>query len=466
VLNFKIIMKIKVKLSVNFAVLFGVVLLIFSVLIYILASRNRSESFYRRLENRAFTNAKLLIDVKEVDSTLLKIIDKNTYDELFEEEIIIYNNKKEIIYSSEDFENFKISQEIFDNILNEKIFRSNYGNKDLVGLYYITNIGKYYVIALAYDKFGNQFITDLKLKLIPVYFLILIAISIISYFYSKSALSPLNNIIKQINKITANELNFRINEGNRKDEIAILAMNFNKMLDKLQNSFETQKVFLSGASHELRTPLTTIQGEIEVALLKERDNSEYREVLNSVLDEIKKLNFMTNSLLEIARTSVDFVDFTRNKIRIDEIIYEAENEVALKYPQTEILYNFIKLPDDERFVTVFGNENLLKIAIINIIDNACKYSENKTVKINLDFDELYFKVKIIDEGIGISQKEQSNMFDAFFRAENTKTIKGKGIGLSIVKKIIEIHNGEIIISSQLNVGTEVLLKLPILKNQF
>jgi signal transduction histidine kinase len=272
-------------------------------------------------------------------------------------------------------------------------------------------------------------------------------------------LLPINKIIQQIKKIKVNDLSIRIDEGNKKDEIALLAMNFNKMLDKLQNSFDSQKLFLAGASHELKTPLTSIMGEIEVTLMKNRTDEEYRYVLNSILDEIKLLNSLTNSLLELAQTSADFANLAHSNIRIDELLISVQRELLEKFIKKEIKVNFIKLPDDEKHIMVSGNENLLKIAIKNIVDNACKYSENN-VEVNFDFDEKFIYLIIKDSGIGISEDEKQKIFTPFFRAQNTKSVKGRGIGLSIVKKIIELHDGDIIVNSKLNQGSEFIVKLP------
>jgi len=457
-------MQIKFRLSIYFTILVGFLFLLFSISIYVLSKKNRQNIFYKKLEYRALTNAKLLIEVKEVDSTLLSIIDKNTTNELFDEDIIIYNDSLKLIYSNIKQDFVFVSKEEFEIIKTKKYFQKKINNKDLLATVFYYNNKNYIVIASAIDKYGLEYIKNLKITLIIVFFLSIIITLILSYFFAKSVLNPIKKIINQIQKISASRLNLRIEEGNQKDEIEILAISFNKMLDKLQSSFETQKLFFAGASHELRTPLTTLTGQIEVALLKNRNIEEYNEILTSLLEDIKSLNLLINNLLELAQTSVDFVDFNQNKIRIDEIIFNIKNDLKFKYPEKDNILNYLIVPEDEEFITVFGNENLLKVAFKNIIENAYKYSNNNTININIDFDDKYLKINIIDKGIGISKIDEPRIFEMFFRASNAKHFKGKGIGLTIVKKIIELHNGKISILSELNIGTDVTILIPNIKN--
>src|SRR5262249_28595632 len=138
------------------------------------------------------------------------------------------------------------------------------------------------------------------------------------WFFSGQALKPISQVVNDVEAITGYNLNKRLGEGNRKDEIAHLAITFNQMLDRVEHAFHAQKSFISNASHELRTPLTAITGQLEVALINKRDPAEYENILASVLDDIKKLNKLTNGLLMIAQSDMDVNSMRMKSFRADE----------------------------------------------------------------------------------------------------------------------------------------------------
>jgi len=146
-------------------------------------------------------------------------------------------------------------------------------------------------------------------------------------FYSGRALKPISDVVKKVEDITITSLNLRVFEGKGNDEIGKLARTFNKMLERLETSFSMQKNFIANASHELRTPLTSINGQLEVLMMKERSSEEYKSALTSVLDDIKSLIVLSNRLLLIARTSAEGPVNFNKKIRIDEILWQVQEEI-------------------------------------------------------------------------------------------------------------------------------------------
>jgi signal transduction histidine kinase len=194
----------------------------------------------------------------------------------------------------------------------------------------------------------------------------------------------------------------RVDEGNRKDEIAQLAITFNQMLDRIESAFETQRSFVSNASHEMRTPLTSITGQLEVALLGNRDTAEYESTLRSVLDDIRNLNKLTNGLLEIAQASMDITEMRQRNFRVDELLWQARNEVMKRNPAYDVQINITNFPDDENELIVSGVEPLFKTAITNLMENACKFSDDKRVSVTFSVVENHAYLKFKDNGIGIS----------------------------------------------------------------
>ncbi|MET0243332.1 MAG: HAMP domain-containing sensor histidine kinase, partial [Flavitalea sp.] len=245
-----------------------------------------------------------------------------------------------------------------------------------------------------------------------------------------------------------------------KDEISDLTRTFNDMLDRLETSFETQNNFLNKAAHELRTPLTAIIGEAELALSKARPSEDYINALKIISREADQLQHHTSSLLELAQAGYNSKEAFMSEIRLDELLFSVKRLIDFTEPQNKVEMNLDALPEAENMITIVGNINLLKLALANIIQNACKYSEQKKVSVTLTTNNSFCIIKVQDEGIGIPEKELKYIFDPFFRASNTQEFKGYGVGLPLAQKIIRLHRGNLDYSSRENFGTTVEISLP------
>jgi len=454
-------LNIHTRLALQFTLIVGTILILFSVGIYYFSSVYRESEFYSRLENKALNTARLLIKVKEVDHDLLKIIDKNSINELYSEKVMIYDYHNNEIYNSLDDDSIDVSKELFDKIRLEKDVRYHQGDFEVIGLLYTNQYDRFVVVASAYDKYGRGKLNNLKWVLLTGFFMSIAFTIIIGRIYAKRALKPMSDVVKQVEKINITSLNLRADEGNGTDEIAQLAITFNKMLNRLESAFEMQRSFVSNASHELRTPLTSITGEIEVTLMNKRSEEEYIKILHSVLEDIKNLNELSNGLLDLAKANSDVSDILLRNIRIDELLWEARSDLLSRKEDYKILIRFDTPIKDENLLMVFANEHLLKTAIINLMDNACKYSQDKKVEITIQISDRNIKIIFRDEGIGIDTEDLKKIFEPFFRAKNAKNRPGNGLGLALTRKIISIHSGIAEMDSVLNKGTTVSITLPL-----
>ncbi|MFN7013917.1 MAG: sensor histidine kinase, partial [Bacteroidia bacterium] len=141
--------------------------------------------------------------------------------------------------------------------------------------------------------------------------------------------------------------------------------------------------------------------------------------------------------------------------------WQIRNDLQKIHPEYEIEIDYLNMPDDENIMFTNGNMHLIRTALINVIDNACKYSPDKLARVELDFNSNKIKIKVKDNGIGISEEDLKKIFTPFYRCNNAKGFKGSGLGLALCKRIIEKYNGKITINSQLNKGTTVLIELPV-----
>jgi signal transduction histidine kinase len=279
--------------------------------------------------------------------------------------------------------------------------------------------------------------------------------------FSFYTFQPVRRIINNVKNITANNLHFRLDELSGKDEITELSYTFNDMLNRLETAFETQNNFVSNASHELRTPLTIISSEAELALSKTDASPEQREVFGTIYSEAEKLSHILSSLLTLAQSGFDGKKQRWESIRIDELLMTASESIKKINTDSNIQIDLEDMPTDERLLYVSGNSNLLRLAITNIISNACKYSDNRMVKIRLLAESNKVIISIADQGIGIPESELQHIFEPFFRASNTHNYEGHGVGLPLTLNIIRLHRGSIGIRSDVGKGTEIKVFLPV-----
>ena len=454
-------MKIRTRLSLQFASIVATILILFSLSIYFSSSRYREIEFKGRLLEKVQSVAKLLDENEIINSYVLKNISRKTIP-LYNADIIIFDEGNyQVLNTTDSLHVFNITKELIYKIKLNKEFYFKYENKEFCGIYLNKKTSKYILIVSAEDIYGHSKIQNLIKILFIGFILSVLLTSFIAWIYAGVALMPISDVVNQVDNITINNLYSRVNEGNGKDEIANLAVTFNKMLERLEGAFKMQRSFVSNASHELRTPLTSISGEIEVTLLKERGVHEYEKVLSSISEEIKKLGKLSNGLLELAQASIDVSSIKKINLRIDDLIWKVRTELLKHKKEYTINLNFDDNFDDEKKLTIYGNEQLIKSAIFNLMDNGCKFSSNYQVDIKIGYSLNSVIIEFKDSGIGISSRDLKYIYEPFYRAENAKIITGHGIGLPLVEKIINIHNGKIDIYSEINKGTQISISFPL-----
>lgn len=451
-------MQIRTRLTVNFALIVASILFLATITVYYFSAQYREQEFYDRLKSKAVNTAKLLIEVQEVSTDLLKIIDKNTVV-LLHEKVVVYNQHNNEIYSSNETDTTHESRALLQRIRREKEVRFTEGKREGLGILYTDRKDQFVVVSYAYDMYGIRKIKNLRLVLIFVFFGCVSITLVAGWIFAGQSLKPISNVVNQVEKISASNLYERVDEGNKKDEIANLAINFNKMLHRLELAFKAQKSFVANASHELRTPLTSVKSQIEVTLIKARNTEQYEAVLLSVLEDINKMGRLSNGLLELAQMEMDNANVVTEEVRVDELLWQVTDELKTVYPQYKINIDYRVRTGEERFTTP-GNEQLLKSALANIMDNACKFSADHQVWIVMEEGKQFIEIKFKDNGIGISAEDLRYVKEPFYRAVNTTQIKGHGLGLPLTDRIMRIHGGELRITSELNKGTEVTIWLP------
>jgi signal transduction histidine kinase len=451
-------MKIQSKITLLFLLLSGGILILLSASIFYFAYKFSFDDFYKRLEARVNISAEVRLFPGAKSKAYQEV--RNKYLEKLDSEKEYFlsvdsNNKVKIPAGS------NIRNKLVQNILSNGSAQFRDINTFYAGSVFTKDGSKYIVIVSASNPAGFQELKDLQEILIFGFLVAMILAYFIGKIFSFYTFQPVRRIINNVKNITANNLHFRLDELSGKDEIAELSFTFNDMLNRLETAFETQNNFVSNASHELRTPLTIISSEVELALNKQDLNPHQREILNTVYAESEKLGQILKSLLTLAQSGFDGKRQNWESIRMDELLLTASESVKRVHPDSNIFINLENLPDDEKLLYVKGNSNLLRLAINNIISNACKYSDNRMVTVALLAENNKIIVSIKDQGIGIPKTELQHIFEPFFRASNAHDYEGHGVGLPLTLNIIRLHKGSLGISSEVGVGTEIKVFLPV-----
>lgn len=453
-------MKIRQKLTLQFSLMAGVIMLLFSLTVYFASATYRRDDFYQRLESRAYSTARLLIEVDEIDTDLLNKIEEDNPISLPDEKIIILNYKNEILYSTDTRNVIIYDEDLLTRIRTSGEVRTKSGRYELMGILFPEEYNRFVVLSAARDIYGFDKLKNLRMILLLINGIFLILYYPAGWLFAARAFSPISRVIERVEEISIASLDLRLDEGNGKDELAHLAHTFNRMLDRLETAFDVQKDFISNASHELRTPLTAIRGQLEVLLMKERPAGDYRETTEAVLEDIRKLNRLLDRLLLMAHASSEGARAGFREVRIDEILWQAREEL-LKYERSYSVTIALdeKISDIENLI-IRGDEQLLMSAVTNIMENGCKYSPDRSVRVFLSNDTKHISVGFTDNGPGIAEDEIERIFESFYRSKVTAAVRGHGIGLSLAKQIIDIHHGEITVYSRPGEGTTITLAFP------
>lgn len=454
-------MNIRSKLALQFSTIVATILSVFCIGIYSLSEKYRQEEFFSRLESRAITTARLFVSVEEVNKDLLRIIDKNSIHSLFQERVLVFDSSDSLVYSSVEENEARVVPELLQSIRYKGKMEYEENELEYVGLKYTGQQGDFVIISSAYDRYGRSKLKNLRDILLAGFLLGILIIVASGHIFAGQALQPLARINDEISDIGEGNLSRRVNEGNGKDEIARLGMNFNHMLNRLETAFNMQKQFVSSASHELRNPLAAITSQLQMMLDKRRTVEEYEQSLQSLLEDTQTLVALTNGLLLLAQSDIDKQRLLFSKVRIDELLFTAQNELSKAQPKYHFLFEYSTFPDDDLLLQVNGNEHLLKTALVNLMDNACKFSANKTVQIKLGVNADTVQIAFSDQGDGIPPEDLPLIFTPFFRGRHTtSSVPGYGIGLALCQRIVTFHRGAIMVESVPGKGSCFTIRLP------
>ncbi len=279
------------------------------------------------------------------------------------------------------------------------------------------------------------------------------------YLLAGRTLAPLGSMAAQTCRITSANLQTRLEAADVAEELKVLADSFNELLARLDQSFESMRRFVADASHELRTPISVIRGEADVALAHDRPAGEYRQSLAIILDESRRLSRLVEDLLNLARADSGYVRLDSREFYFNELLADACRAVQSAAQARDIQLDCRCATD----VPFRGDEELLRRLLLNLLDNAIRYTPpGGRVSVSLETEASELRVRVHDTGVGIAPEEAPHVFERFFRIDKARARDGGGfgLGLSIMKWIAESHRGNVELSSRPEEGSVFTVTLP------
>ena len=440
-------MQIRSKLSLYFTLTSSLLMLIIMGFIYLLFSNFTKNDFYKALHERTEVTAQLYLEADEISPASLNKIKERFVNTLPAEVIRVYDSTDELTFVKENNQNW--SKQVINEVRQKKYLAYEENGKQIVGISYDDNQGTFVILASAVDVYGQQRKKNLLQIMAALFVAQLLVQFVAGRWLAQNALHPIQKVNEQVQKISATDLHLRVQTENEKDELGILAANFNGLLERIEKSFDLQKMFVANVSHELKTPITNIVGEIEVAMSKERTPAEYNKTFQSVLVEADRLHDIVINFLMLATAENDVARQQTEPVRLDELMWEVQE----MYAEGQVQVQMAGLPEDENRLYIKTNKTLLLLALTNIIQNGLKFSSGQPVVCGLRFSDGVINISIADRGIGISADALPNIFEPFYRSSNAATYQGHGIGLYIAKKIIDLLGGSIGAQSEAGRGT-------------
>ncbi|HLF62747.1 MAG TPA: HAMP domain-containing sensor histidine kinase [Saprospiraceae bacterium] len=451
-------MQIRNRLTIQFLIIVASLLLVAMGFIHVQFKAYLEREHYANLRSKALMTAEMLLNKKQPISPEANE-DEHTNLSTNSENITIYSNAFKRIFSfypSPDTVHLSVLKEI--GLRKEVQFTR--GKFKSLGLYYTNQFGNGFYI-ITDGIFNPVHLATLSRILVIAFCLLIAVVAAGGWFFSGQALAPVTRIMNQIDAILPHDLSQRLDQTRHADELSRLVHAFNNLLDRIQHVFKNQKLFLSNISHELKNALSVIQSQLQISLDKDRAKEEYQVTLDSVLDDVKELSEVSDKLMQLAKINADDTQIVFEKVRIDELIWQARAMLMKSHPEYQVHLEMENLPEDVDCLVVSGNEPLLRTALFNLIENGCKFGIDNQVRVQLSqTSQGSTQVEICDTGPGISADELSLVFEPFYRSNNTASIKGSGVGLSLVHSILKLHQVTMKVSSQLNAGTTFRLEFP------
>lgn len=435
----------------------AVLLLGVLAVVFVLQMTSSQREFRQRLRERAQVTGYIYLEKDEMRASAFRDFEKKYLQSLSNEILQVYDASGQVRFVAED-ERLRLADAVLARIVANKEYYFRLGQRQAVGIFYQDNQGDFIIVAAAENVYGQHRMQSLATFMSISFVVSLGVIFFLGRGFAGRALAPIAALNDQVDRITAQDLHQRVDEGHlrtsERDDLTRLARTFNRLLERLEASFDGQRTFVRNASHELRTPLTSSIGELQVLLARERSPEAYREGAASVLGELQQLKTLINNLLDMAQAegNVPLIE----EVRLDELLWEVREAITpAQRARVQVdLGDLAELPDDPAAFVIMGHRGLLARALGNLVDNALKYSApDQRVLLSLRCAATGCLVRVADAGVGIAPDDLGQVFQPFFRSAAVRGVVGHGVGLPLAQRIAALHGGTLALRSEPGRGT-------------
>lgn len=449
-------MQIRTRLTIRFMFIVAGIMVIAMAYIYYAVSDHLYREFYLILRSKANLTAAVAIGrIESFESMPVTFAPEGRLD-YYTENILIYNEENKLVYFFHPPRNPPGIEQL-KTIRQKSEGKIILGNHHAQGQVFISPSGKQYVV-VAKAFFDKGELENLLRTMLLIFLAMVALVYYLGWVFAGQALSPIRLVMNQVDAIHPSSLTQRLTTGKNKDEIDRLAETFNRLLERIHAAFTAQQQFLANISHELKNPFAIIASQAEIALNRERTTEEYKKTIQSIREEVMQVNEVSDQLMALSRIYSASDKIQMEPFRLDELVWKIQSHLFKSHPEYQVDIQMLQLPEEEIDLIYQMNEPLMRTALSNLVENACKFSPDHKAMVTFKTELEGITLDIEDSGPGIPDSDLLRIFDPYYRGQYKQHIKGSGIGLTLVASILQLHGVRIEVSNRQLTGCRFRLE--------
>jgi two-component system sensor histidine kinase ArlS len=423
--------------SATAILLVGVMLM----LIYWLFAEYREEEFQQRQKEKILSTLHFVTEIEKNENELIDAIDRLNLNSLLNEKLLIFDDAKKLVYASHSDVPLSYSNSFLEKLNQQHVWiEQKEGLYDVVAIFFTSQGKSYYGLSKAYDEFGYTKLSFLSKLLSAVFLLYSSIVIVLSIYIANRIASPISELASLLETFRMGDNVLTVPPVTNTLEIDFLHTKFNELVKRTNEAYVFQKYAIQHISHQLKTPIAVIISELE-RIKSNADNTTIQRDISQQIEKTKSLADLINTLLEISKIESGQV-VEKSMLRIDEILFDCIDELNTLHPDFRFDVHYVPDSPDVNSLTIEANDMLIRQVFQNILNNCIIYSNQPLAEIKIDGSSPHtVKISVLNQGKPISKEEEKYLFNHFFRGDNSYGKMGFGLGLSLTKKIVSLHNG-------------------------
>lgn len=436
-------MKVRNKILIYFSSAVVLLSALSLTVVFLLFSAHREEEFQQQQFAKIKYTVGLIDEFREISAELSRLLDAQDIHDFYDEKLLVYDGKKNRIFSSIDSLDIGLSNAILNRLsVSNRWIETKEEGYDLIGVYLEHSGQGYYAISKAYDAVGHSKKDFLRRVLVLIFFATALVVVVLSFYLANVIAKPITRLSEQLNDYdAAGEKKPQLVLATSTFEIEQLAERFNELLQRTNDAFLFQKHTIQHISHELKTPISVLVSELE-KLQQAASAEDVRDGIEQQVEKAKSLGDIINVLLQISKIETGQV-LPEEDLRIDELLFDCIDQIKISHPDFQFEVNYHPDVFDEEGLSIRVNPQLVKQAFLNLLMNCVRFAGEPKARIDIDCGGDSPAVAIANTGKTLSEHEEKYLFSHFFRGQNAVGSAGFGLGLVLSRRIFSIHGATI-----------------------